>query len=399
MRIRAIEEISCPFRSAASRRLPKALLSLSALGALLLCLLFAALALHARHQAEASLLSAAAAKADLASSLLLRSAPASFWIATPDPSASAHAALSRAASALLPSLGVRSASVLAQDGSLLHAPDPSRVGSRPAPAPDLPRLPLAPWAESPFELPVPAEFPFPSLQAPLPESSAPPVSLRAEFDLSAEAERARSSLSAAWLSLASLWLGSLLLLGLPLLLSLRGLGEAHAALESASSLDPATGALAREHALCRLSQEHARASRGLSEHLAVLLLDLDQLPNIALAYGEGASEASILEVSSRLFHCARGYDVIGRYRQAGEFLLLFPGASPADALLIAERIRSSVCDKPVPFGDLSIRATVSVGVSSFRRDRDGETPEALLERAARALQAARDRGGDACVAL
>ena len=74
-----------------------------------------------------------------------------------------------------------------------------------------------------------------------------------------------------------------------------------------------------------------------------------------------------------------------------EFVVVMPGTDPADAMAVAERLRSAVESAVVttPEGQ-TVHVTISVGVGCSIAER--LTPEALLHRADTALYQAK-RGG------
>jgi diguanylate cyclase (GGDEF)-like protein len=83
----------------------------------------------------------------------------------------------------------------------------------------------------------------------------------------------------------------------------------------------------------------------------------------------------------------RAYDVIGRYG-GEEFLIVLPDTGPEDAMILAERIRLHIKERPVS-GSL---VTISLGVSSAR---EGDlTVDDLIKRADERLYEAKKAGRD-----
>ena len=90
----------------------------------------------------------------------------------------------------------------------------------------------------------------------------------------------------------------------------------------------------------------------------------------------------------------RDGDLLARYG-SDEFILLLPDTPPKGALVLAERIRNSVAGAPLPAGGKQIACTVSIGVAGHPAD--GNTMDAVLARAAQAMQQAKHQGGNRAV--
>jgi diguanylate cyclase (GGDEF)-like protein len=145
--------------------------------------------------------------------------------------------------------------------------------------------------------------------------------------------------------------------------------------------DPLTGVLNRRAILARLRSAFAKA-RQSGEPLSLLFLDLDHFKHVNDSYGHRAGDQCLRGVVGPIAGELRQGDALGRYG-GEEFLILLPGASAADAEVVAERIRRRVADMPVLVSGLRIGLTVSLGVAALD---DGVTvPDDLIERADGAL--------------
>ncbi|HEY1916331.1 MAG TPA: GGDEF domain-containing protein [Streptosporangiaceae bacterium] len=117
-------------------------------------------------------------------------------------------------------------------------------------------------------------------------------------------------------------------------------------LEHASRTDPQTGLLSapawQHEAAVQVSR--ARQSRTA---LAVAMIDIDQLTRVDDAYGRQARDAVLLAVAGTLVASTRKYDLTSRLG-GEEFTLLLPHADPAEALDIAERLKSNLSQITVP---------------------------------------------------
>lgn len=122
--------------------------------------------------------------------------------------------------------------------------------------------------------------------------------------------------------------------------------------------------------------------RGAAESrpLSLLLVGFDK-PETAVGVG-------ILERALRV-HCARIHDVVLR-RAHDEYVAVLPDTPPSGARHVGEQIVSAMRAEDT---DHSHRVSVGVAVAVPDDHRD---PLDLLRRAERALQGARDNGGDRC---
>ncbi|HLD14094.1 MAG TPA: GGDEF domain-containing protein, partial [Burkholderiales bacterium] len=86
----------------------------------------------------------------------------------------------------------------------------------------------------------------------------------------------------------------------------------------------------------------------------------------------------------------RDVDLAARYG-GEEFVVVFPEISGEAAKKVAERARRAIAATPFRLPDgREIGVMVSIGVSSYPKDAD--TPQGVVERADRALYAAKEAG-------
>jgi len=88
----------------------------------------------------------------------------------------------------------------------------------------------------------------------------------------------------------------------------------------------------------------------------------------------------------------RAVDILGRYG-GEEFLILLPETSLSAAQMIAERLRASFVETPLPTDSGPLRITVSVGIAEFSKF---DSFQSLVERSDSALYEAK-RAGRNCV--
>ena len=166
--------------------------------------------------------------------------------------------------------------------------------------------------------------------------------------------------------------------------------EAAAALHlrRSAELDALTGTLNRRAIDTCLSASFAQAWER-NAPVAVLFVDMDHFKDINDTHGHAAGDECLRLLSETMRHSLRPGDMLGRYG-GEEFLVLLPGRDVAGAVAIAERIRTAIEQQVLDCNGQSLRMTVSVGVATRRmQERD---PDAAVERADRALYAAKRAG-------
>ena len=125
-----------------------------------------------------------------------------------------------------------------------------------------------------------------------------------------------------------------------------------------ATLDPLTGLLNRTALEQRLAELDAGADfAGAPDH-ALLLCDLDNFKLVNDRLGHATGDAVLQDVSYTLRNNLRAGDSI--YRVGGEeILVVLPGASREEAMIVAERLRLAVRERR-PAG---LVVTVSIGVA------------------------------------
>lgn len=126
-----------------------------------------------------------------------------------------------------------------------------------------------------------------------------------------------------------------------------------------STLDPLTGLFNRNALDQRLSELDGRPnSREAGDSHALLLCDLDNFKRVNDRLGHAAGDAVLQDVAYTMRSVLRAGDSI--YRVGGEeILVVLPGATEADAVGVAERLRRTVRERR-PAG---VPVTISVGVA------------------------------------
>jgi len=121
--------------------------------------------------------------------------------------------------------------------------------------------------------------------------------------------------------------------------------------------------------------------------LALALLDLDHFKQINDTYGHGVGDDALAAFGTTVRAVLRASDFVGRHG-GEEFVVLLPETERAQALTVAEKVRSAVATITIPDVDRPI--TVSIGVAVFPDD--ATEAATLLRQADRALYLAKANG-------
>ncbi|NYT26312.1 diguanylate cyclase [Alcaligenaceae bacterium] len=132
-------------------------------------------------------------------------------------------------------------------------------------------------------------------------------------------------------------------------------------------------------------------ARSQGRGMAILYLDLDGFKQVNDEYGHAVGDELLLAVTRRLSARLRASDVM--YRQGGdEFVVLMASiGAPEEAERLAIRLIES-CRTPVSVEGKALMVTVSIGISMYPAD--GSDLDELIQRADRAMYAAKNDGRD-----
>jgi diguanylate cyclase (GGDEF)-like protein len=166
------------------------------------------------------------------------------------------------------------------------------------------------------------------------------------------------------------------------------LDEALAIIAEQSVRDAMTGVYNRRKLEAAIAEEVIRAVR-YKRPLCMLMLDIDHFKRVNDTLGHLAGDEVIRHVAKTAMTCLRTSDILGRYG-GEEFGILLPEVSSTGALVVGERVRSSVAASPASFEGKSVAVTISVGISELRTD--GSTPSNLVAEADEALYASKKGG-------
>lgn len=156
--------------------------------------------------------------------------------------------------------------------------------------------------------------------------------------------------------------------------------------EDAPLVDPVTGIYNRK-GVAQIAQG-LFANTEIKRGACVILMDLDYFKSVNESYGLEAGDAIIKTAAATLQRVIRNGDFIGRWSGA-KFILLCASSTPQGARHLGEKIRSAIACEDFLVEGRAHKLTLSAGVALAT---DGESFEAVLKRAAIALEDAKANG-------
>lgn len=159
-------------------------------------------------------------------------------------------------------------------------------------------------------------------------------------------------------------------------------------LEMVSRVDGLTQLYNRSHWQSRLNEEFSRAARYESP-LTLIMFDLDHFKSVNDTYGHLGGDAVLVTVARIVRESVRENDIPGRYG-GEEFGVILANTDEEGAIVVAERIRSTIESTPVPFEEGEINASASLGVATYQPGVDDA--EELIANADAALYYCKEHG-------
>jgi diguanylate cyclase len=166
-----------------------------------------------------------------------------------------------------------------------------------------------------------------------------------------------------------------------------------------SMTDGLTGACNRQ-AFDEALTDLMTRSRVMNNNFSLLMMDMDDFKKINDTYGHLIGDRVLVAFCQKCRQSIRGDDVLARYG-GEEFAILLPGANLENALKKGRQICDAIASAryQVSGSDQNggcLSATVSIGVTLFKKE---DTPEAIIERADKALYKAKKGGKNRVVAM
>jgi diguanylate cyclase (GGDEF)-like protein len=158
----------------------------------------------------------------------------------------------------------------------------------------------------------------------------------------------------------------------------------------AAGIDEVTGVFNQTRFLGNAAREFVQA-RAEGRDLSALVFSIDDWDRISQSHNTNATDELLRSVVSRAAEALRGSDFVGRYAQA-TFAAILVGVDAEIAREVADRIRSTIADRPVHLGDAELPVTASVGAAETTPELNAA--DRLVSRADSAMMKASGDGGN-----
>jgi diguanylate cyclase (GGDEF)-like protein len=169
----------------------------------------------------------------------------------------------------------------------------------------------------------------------------------------------------------------------------------YAELRTEAITDAVTTLYNRRYLLERSKEERSRAIRNGHE-LAAIMIDIDKFKRVNDRWGHDAGDVVLQHLGGVIRSVVRAEDIVARYG-GEEFCILLPEIPVEEAEGVAERLRETIAEEPLPETAGEEHITVSVGVAFLEETDAGEGE--LFTRADHAMYQVKHVGGNrVCVA-
>jgi len=172
------------------------------------------------------------------------------------------------------------------------------------------------------------------------------------------------------------------------------LENALAHIQEMATRDELTGLFNRRRMMSLLNEHAVRRARG-GPAFFIAMVDLDHFKAVNDSYGHAVGDEVLRAFAAQAQAILRNADIIGRWG-GEEFLLLLPETPPGEPTVGVARLRAHLAATEVCSQLPGLRVAFSSG---FARYAEGEPIDQTIERADRALYAAKSAGRNQSVVL
>jgi len=168
-------------------------------------------------------------------------------------------------------------------------------------------------------------------------------------------------------------------------------------LRQKSFVDELTGTFNFRYLDQRVAEEQDRIRR-YGGSAAILFLDLDHFKEVNDRYGHQVGNTVLKGLTAAMKNHIRSTDILGRLG-GDEFLVIIPHGDQEQAVVLANRLRSTVENYRLKISEKALIDFVRVSIGLAVYPQNGDSLEGVIMAADRAVYRAKEAGGNAvCVA-
>lgn len=167
-------------------------------------------------------------------------------------------------------------------------------------------------------------------------------------------------------------------------------------IKSIAMKDPLTGIYNYQYLMEMLPAEVYRAKR-YGNAFSLMIVDIDYFRSINDIYGHQVGDRLLAKFADFMKRHLRKSDILTRY-SGEEFIILMPHTTKLDVLSLANRLITRINANTFRINKVKIKIKVSVGTATLSEDEGGDTHQKLLYAVDKALQRAKDSGGNVAIA-
>lgn len=161
--------------------------------------------------------------------------------------------------------------------------------------------------------------------------------------------------------------------------------------------DSLTGVYNRRFFQEALDKELIRAQR-YQRQFSLVIFDVDNFKSVNDTHGHTVGDLLLINIGKTVQDLLRATDIFARYG-GDEFVIIMPETDFSSAIAVAENLRSRVQGLNTSVGEIQIRTTISVGLTSYGASLGSRTREQIIDIADKALYIAKHSGKNSTRAL